>query len=310
MIDNTFLQDVVLGLSTPQKTLPCKYFYDAYGSEIFEKICLCQDYYVTRTETALLQDIALELTALLDGATALIEPGAGAMHKASLLLAKTPALAVYLPTDISADFLKNAAQRVAQNFPNIPIEPISGDFTQEIDVSAMVEKYNIKRRMVFFPGSTFGNFNKSYGLEFLHKMRLLAGDNGGLIIGIDAVKPVDVLERAYNDTEGLTADFNKNILQRINQELQGDFDLDNFTHRAIFNEHKSRIEMNLFSDIAQKVTIAGGHEFSFAKDEFIHTENSYKYTPEKFAEIASQAGFTLQKYWSDPQNYFYVYYLS
>ncbi len=305
-MDQLFLSDVIAGLSTNQKTLPCKYFYDAEGSALFEKICDCDDYYITRTEMQLLQEIAPELATLFDKKTALIEPGAGAVKKISLLLKQMQDLPLYVPIDISGKFLHEAVQGMQQEFPDLRVRPIVGDFTKEITIK---QNPDIQRHMIFFPGSTFGNFDDRQGTEFLQNMRRLMGDNGGMIIGVDAIKPIDILERAYDDKQGITALFNKNLLVRINHELGGDFKITDFTHRAIFNEEKSRVEMHLCSDRIQNIKIAN-REFSFAKGETIHTENSYKYSLEKFEKTASQAGLQIKQYWQDSQKYFTIYYLS
>ncbi len=292
-MDNIFLQDVLAGLNASPKTLPCKYFYDRRGSELFEKICECDDYYVTRTEIALLQEIAPQLGALLDANTALIEPGAGALKKISILLQAAKQLPLYAPLDISGDFLHDAVANIVEAFPNLQTQTIVGDFTKQIDIDALLEAHpHITNRLIFFPGSTFGNFDPEQGLEFLQNMRHLIGDKGGMIIGVDAVKPTEILERAYDDSDGVTAAFNKNLLQRINNELGGDFNLAKFKHRAVFNQQQSRIEMHLESMEAQTVNI-GEQAISFSVGESIHTENSYKYDVPHFTKIANQAGFAI-----------------
>ena len=309
-MDNIFLQDVLAGLNASPKTLPCKYFYDRRGSELFEQICDCDDYYVTRTEIALLQEIAPQLGALLDANTALIEPGAGALKKISILLQAAKQLPLYAPLDISGDFLHDAVANIVEAFPNLQTQTIVGDFTKKIDIDALLEAHpNITNRLIFFPGSTFGNFDPAQGQEFLQNMRHLIGGKGGMIIGVDAVKPVDILERAYDDSDGVTAAFNKNLLQRINNELGGDFNLSKFKHRAIFNQQQSRIEMHLESMEAQIVTI-GEQAISFKAGESIHTENSHKYDVPHFTEIANQAGFNIKQYWQDSKKYFNIFYLT
>ena len=308
-MDKIFLHDVLAGLHASPKTLPCKYFYDRRGSELFEKICACDDYYVTRTEMALLQEIAPQLGALLDANTALIEPGAGGLKKVSILLQAAKQLPLYAPLDISGDFLHEAAANIARHFPNLQTQAIVGDFTKQIDIDALLLAYpHITHRLIFFPGSTFGNFDPIQGQEFLQNMRHLIGNKGGMIIGVDAVKPVHILERAYDDSEGVTAAFNKNLLKRINDELGGDFNLSNFKHRAVFNQQHSRIEMHLDSMQAQNVPI-GEQTIAFDAGESIHTENSYKYDVPHFTNIAGQAGFTIKQYWQDSKQYFTIFHL-
>ncbi len=304
-----FLDDVVAGLSQKRKTLPCKYFYDEYGSQIFDKICDCQDYYLTRTEISVLQEIAPQIAEIIGENVALIEPGAGAIRKVAILLESIQNLSVYIPIDISGSFLNAATQRVQKQFPEINTHSVIGDFTEKLHLENVPFQNQTKRNVIFFPGSTFGNFHPNEGKRFLENMRSIVGEEGGLIIGIDLVKETEILERAYDDSGGITAIFNKNILRRINDELVGDFDLTQFTHRAIFNTLESRVEMHLESQSAQKITIDGYH-FFFAKGETIHTENSYKYTKENFAILAESAGFPVRKYWSDAKNLFSVQYLS
>ena len=304
-----FFDDVIKGLSKNLKTLPCKYFYDEYGSQLFEQICDCRDYYLTVTEMSLLQEIAPEIAEIVGEDIALLEPGAGAIRKLSLLLNEIKKIAVYIPTDISGAFLQDSAERIRAQFPEIVTHPLIGDFTQKLDLGNLIAEHDAKRTIIFFPGSTFGNFTPEEGKIFLQNMAQIAGDDGGLIIGIDLVKDAGILERAYDDCDGITAKFNKNILTRINNELNGNFDLECFSHKAVFNQEDSRMEMHLVSNDVQNIKIGDTH-FEFKADEIIHTENSYKYTKEKFAELAELADFPVRKYWTDENNLFSIQYLS
>lgn len=308
-VDDPFLSDVFASLSQDVKTLPCKYFYDHQGSKLFDRICDCKDYYITRTEMRLLMDIAPQIAKILGKKGALIEPGAGAIRKLSVLLKKIDSLSVYIPLDISDLFLKEAAQRIQKNFPAINIHPIAADFIEPFSVEHVITQYDVARILVFFPGSTFGNFAPQEGQRFLENMRKISTlTGGGMLIGVDLVKNIARLERAYNDSEGITAAFNKNILRRINRELGGRFNLEQFSHKAFFNKEKSRIEMHLVSQKKQSVPI-GDKEISFEKGESIHTENSYKYTRGSFACLADKANFPVTHYWTDPEKLISLQYL-
>ncbi len=300
-----FLNEVKAGLSGIPKTLPCKYFYDQKGSELFEKICQLDEYYITRTELQLLTQIETELTELIGKNAVIIEPGAGAGIKIRKLLSALDSPRAYVPMDISEDFLFYSAEIIQNKFPEIEILPIEGDFTQHVEWQGMDQYPN---RVVFFPGSTIGNFEKSEAIDFLKNMYELVGKNGALIVGADLLKDRATLEAAYDDSLGVTARFNKNLLLRINNELDGNFNLQQFTHQARLNHQQQRIEMHLVSDKTQQVEIAQ-ETFKFDKGESIHTENSHKYTLQSFTAMAEQAGFRSLKTWTDEQNYFSIHYL-
>lgn len=303
-VDEIFLQDVIEGLSHSQKTLPCKYFYDETGSKLFEQICQLDEYYITRTELKLLENIKQELANSIGKDAVIIEPGAGAGKKIQILLHALESPQTYVPIDISKDFLFYSANVIQDRFPNIEVSPIQGDFTQPIK---WLHKES-DNRIVFFPGSTIGNFEPEDAVIFLDNMKGLIGDNGAIIIGVDRVKNRNTLIKAYDDSQDITAEFNKNLLVRINRELNGNFKLLQFKHKAIFNEINSRIEMHLVSEKEQDVLI-NGHNISFNKGESIHTENSHKYSDESFLQLVSQAGMKSIKSWSDKKSFLSIYYL-
>ena len=301
-----FLNDVVKGLSSTQKTLPCKYFYDETGSSLFEEICNLDEYYITRTELQLIEDIKAELADLIGENAVIVEPGAGAGIKIQTLLSALSAPAMYVPIDISSDFLFYSAQKIQDNFPSLEVLPIQGDFTQPIHG---LNEAELSSRVVFFPGSTIGNFTPEKAKEFLSNQAQLIGKNGAIIIGYDLVKSSDKLEAAYNDKQGITADFNKNLLTRINTELGANFNLNHFEHNALFDPQQSRIEMHLISKIDQLVSI-NQQGFKFNKNETIHTENSYKYTQKDFVKLANTAGLTSLRSWRDNDKLIAIHYLT
>jgi L-histidine Nalpha-methyltransferase len=302
---NEFLDDVIQGLESDNKTLPCKYFYDEKGSNLFEAICDLDEYYITRTELKLIESIKHQLADLIGKNAVIIEPGAGAGKKIQTLLSALDSPALYVPTDISKDFLFYSAQKIQQRFPKLDVMPLQGDFSQPF---TMTNQPDLNNRVVFFPGSTIGNFTPPQAQAFLENQAQLVGDKGAIIIGFDLVKSSETLEAAYNDDVGVTAEFNKNLLQRINNELGGNFDLDNFEHEAIFNQDESRIEMHLISKTQQAVCI-DEQQFEFEENETIHTENSYKYSSHEFIQLAQRAGLKSVKHWLDDNNLIAMHYL-
>ena len=300
-----FYRDVIDGLGSVPKTLPCKYFYDAAGSQLFEQICKLEEYYVTRTELKLLRSITAELAMIIGENAAIIEPGAGAGTKIQTLLATLSSPSLYVPMDISEEYLFYSTGIIQEKFPDIEILPVLGDFTQPMQWMG-AERF--KNRVVFFPGSTIGNFHPEEAANFLRNLKHLVGHKGSIIIGVDRVKSRSRLESAYADAQGVTAEFNKNILRRINNELGADFDLSAFSHRAVFNSVLSRVEMHLVSNYAQIVKISSV-QIEFKAGETIHTENSYKYTPETFAELAATAGLVVGRSWTDAEESFGIHYL-
>jgi dimethylhistidine N-methyltransferase len=275
--EGTFAADVVEGLSRPRKQLAAKYFYDAEGSRLFEEICDLPEYYPTRTETALMRDKAVEMAAVISEDAALVEFGSGASTK----------------TRISPDALAQAAEAIGRDYPNLEVAPLVDDFTTAMHLP---DAATGRPRTGFFPGSTIGNFRPEEAVGFLKTARQLLGRGAAFLVGIDLVKSPQVLVAAYDDAQGVTAAFNLNLLTRINRELDGDFDLGAFQHRAVWNAQESRMEMHLVSKIDQDVLVAG-RSFHFAAGETLHTENSYKFTVERFADLASQAGWRLDRQW-------------
>ena len=287
---------MVQGLGGDPKRLPSKYFYDERGSMLFEAICELPEYYPTRQELGLLEQAAPEIARYISPRAALIEFGSGASVKTRLLLDAAPQVGVYIPMDISEDALEPAAAAIRWTYPNLVVAPLVGDFTRPIHLPP---EANGRPRTGFFPGSTIGNFMPADAVAFLKTARRLLGEGAQFIVGADLVKDEAVLVAAYDDARGVTADFNLNLLKRINRELDGDIDLAAFSHRAVWNARESRMEMHLVSQVAQSFH-AAGRAFSMAAGETIHTENSYKYTLGSFRTIASQAGWRIARAGSAP----------
>ena len=301
----SILEEVCEGLSQARKQLPPKLFYDRRGAALFGAICGTQAYYPTRTENAILGWRAAEIAGEIGAGSALVEFGAGQIEKIRLLL---PSLrpTVYAALDISRDQLVQASSRLALDYPWLAVIAVIGDYGSQLESQLALPAY--ARRVVFFPGSTIGNFEPEQALAFLRRVRALVGDRGGMLIGVDLQKPAQILDLAYNDPEGYTAAFNLNLLARLNRELGADFDLAAFEHHAFYNVDCNRIEMHLRSLRMQRVRI-GSRVFAFAAGETIHTENSYKYTPQAFGEMARAAGFPGSRMWTDPDHLFGVFFL-
>jgi dimethylhistidine N-methyltransferase len=291
---SSFEADVVEGLSRPHKQIPPKYFYDAEGSRLFEAICELPEYYPTRTELGLLFEIAPEIAAAIPDGAALVEFGSGASLKTRLVLDAAPQVAVYAPIDISAPALAAAAAAIERDYPDVAVAPLVDDFTAALALPAAAQG---RPRTGFFPGSTIGNFTPDEAVDFLAGAHRLLGPDAGFLVGIDLVKDEDVLVAAYDDAQGVTAAFNRNLLARINRELGGDFDLEAFAHRAVWNAAESRMEMHLESLKDQPATVAG-RRFDFAAGETIHTENSYKFTLAGFEALAARAGWRVERSWA------------
>ena len=305
-LSSGFLKDVVAGLSASPKALPSKYFYDAEGSRLFEAICDLPEYYLTRTETALLRRIAPEIAARIPEGAALVEFGSGASTKTRILLDAAPQISAYAPIDISQSALDAAAASIEASYPALTVAPLVDDFTKALRLPSAVDG---RVAVGFFPGSTIGNFPPAEAEDFLRRAGDLLGAGGMMVVGADVAKSAEVLIPAYDDAQGVTAAFNLNILTRINRELGGNFDLSAFEHRAVWNDLESRIEMHLVSLSAQGVTI-GGRGFDFAAGETIHTENSYKYRREAFEAIAERAGWSVLRKWESPEPAFAIYALT
>jgi L-histidine N-alpha-methyltransferase len=301
-----FLRDVLDGLAREPKVLPCKYFYDARGSELFERICELEEYYPTRCEAEILRNQAAEMAALFGPRCVLIEYGSGSSRKTRLLLDRLNEPAAYVPVDISAEHLLHSARALAIRYPGLAIRPVAADFTRSFSLPPLP---SATRRVVFFSGSTVGNFHPSEAVGLLTHIARLVGTGGGLLIGVDLKKDRATLERAYDDREGVTAAFNLNLLVRINRELGADFAIDRFRHRALYDEVLGRIEMHLVSAETQPVHVAD-RAFQFARGESICTEYSYKYSISDFRALAARAGFTVDRVWTDEGSLYSVQYLS
>lgn len=303
---NPFLDEVIAGLSATPKTLPAKYFYDAEGSRLFEQICGLPEYYLTRTETALLREIAPEIAARIPDGAALVEFGSGASTKTRILLDAAPQVSAYAPIDISPTALEEAAASLRAAYPDLTVAPLIEDFTKALSPPDGVRG----RPLVgFFPGSTIGNFAPDEAEALLRQARELLGEDAMFVVGADVAKDPAVLIPAYDDAQGVTAAFNRNVLVHINRELGGTFDPTAFAHRAVWNAEESRIEMHLRS-VRDQIVMVGDHGFRFAAGETIHTENSYKYRSDAFEAIARRAGWTVARRWVSPDPAFAVYLLA
>jgi dimethylhistidine N-methyltransferase len=300
---DSFADHVIAGLGDEPKWLSAKYFYDSAGSKLFEEITRLPEYYPTRTELKILQQNARAMSAQIPLAAALVEFGTGSTRKARILLDAAPQVAAYVPVDISGEFLAQEAAAMRRSVPNIAVLPVVADFTRDFDLPPQIRS---RPRVGFFPGSTIGNFEPEDAAEFLRQAGRILGPGATMIVGVDCIKDEAVLNAAYDDAAGVTALFNLNILRRMNRELNGDFDLTAFRHRAFYNAAGHRIEMHLESLKAQTVTVAG-HRFEFRKGETIHTENSYKYTVESFRALAQDAGWRPVATWTDEDDYFAVH---
>lgn len=300
-----FRNDVIRGLGAPRKHLDPKYFYDAAGSALFEDITRLPEYYITRTETRLMKRIAPEIGRVCCDTRAVIEFGSGSGKRSDILIDALPNLAVYVPMDVSPDLLEATRRVVNTAHPDIRVVPLIADFGAKLDLPDTVPV----ERLGYFPGSTIGNFNRRDAQAFLARAREALGRGARMLVGADLVKSQHVLDRAYNDSAGVTERFNKNILRRINGELDANFDIDAFAHQAFFVEERERVEMHLVSLADQKVALRDGPVFEFAEGETIHTENSYKFTLDGFAAIAGQAGWRVERQWTDEQRLFSVHLL-
>lgn len=301
------VREVLDGLRSSPKTLPCKYFYDERGSELFDRICNLDDYYPTRTELGIMDDAVEEIADLLGPDVLLVEYGSGSSLKTEFLLEALHQPAAYMPIDISAEHLSKSAERLARRFPDLEVLPVSADYTSDFDLPTPSKP--VRRRVVYFPGSTIGNFDRPEAEDFLRHMAAVAGPAGGVLIGVDLEKDRDILERAYNDSEGVTAEFNLNLLTHLNRLIGTDFDPEQFRHRAFYDADAGRIEMHLVSETDQAVQV-GSTSIELAAGETICTEHSNKYRLDGFRELAEAAGLEVEKVWTDAKGWFSVQYLS
>ena len=301
-----FLRDVCCGLQKRNKSLPTKYFYDQRGSELFERICQLDEYYLSRTELVIMRGHVVEMADCVGSGCKLVEFGSGSSLKTELLLDHIDKLSAYVPIDIARNVLELSARRLVLRYPELVIQPICADFTLPFSLPDL--GLDSKKTVGYFPGSTIGNFSPDDEIKFLRRVAELVGPGGGLLIGVDLKKDREILECAYNDSLSVTKQFNLNLLARINHELGANFSLDNFKHHAFYNATAGRIEMHLISLADQSVKF-GESVVEFTKGESIHTESSYKYDPDHFHEIASATGFDLQQRWTDERRFFSVQYL-
>jgi dimethylhistidine N-methyltransferase len=302
-----FFSDIIAGLSSDPRTLPCKYFYDELGAALFQKICELPEYYITRTEIDVLDRHRAEIAWQLGANIELIGLGTGAGTKTRILIEALEKPAAYIPVDISEKQLRKSTALFGKIFPDLEILPVCADYLQPVIMPS--PRHKAARNVVYFPGSTIGNFEPNEALEFLQRIAKVSGQGGGLLIGVDLQKDQNVIEAAYNDSAGVTAQFNLNLLAHINRELGADFDLSQWRHRAIYTSDAGRIEMYLISATDQKVHL-GDREFRFRADEKILTEHSYKHTPEGFIALAGHAGFDFVKLWTDDARLFGIFYFT
>ncbi|MFB6271354.1 MAG: L-histidine N(alpha)-methyltransferase [Salinibacter sp.] len=301
----SFREAALTGLRNPQKQIPTKFHYDERGSKLFDQICELDEYYPTRTEIGIMKHNAGAMTEAIGSRARLVEYGSGSSLKTRILLDHHDDLATYVPVDISKEHLVESARELAEDYSSIPIQPVCADYTTAFDLPE--PPLPPARTVGYYPGSTIGNFRRDEARDFLVRVADTVGPNGGLLIGVDLRKDIDVLTAAYDDSEGVTAAFNKNLLRRMNRELDATFDLDSFEHWVRWNEDRGCIESHLRSTRAQTVTVAG-ESFAFEEGETIHTEDSHKYTLDGFAELTGAAGFQVDTVWTDERSYFSVQY--
>jgi len=300
-VDPAFRDDVLAGLAAPIKAIPARWFYDRRGSELFEEITRLPEYYPTRTETALLERHAPEVGAMVGEGRAVVEFGSGSSAKTPLLLRRV-APSAYVPIDISGDFLRDSARQLAEEFAGLPVLPVEADFMRPIRLPEAVAE---APKLGFFPGSTIGNLVPRTGVDLLRAMKDTLGEGSYLLIGMDRIKDPAILIRAYDDAAGVTAEFNLNLLHRINRELDGDIPVDAFRHRAIWNDDKGRIEMHLEAQRDVRFGV-DGCAFAMKRGETIHTENSHKYGDRDSRLLLRAAGWGVVKQWTDPDDQFAI----
>ncbi|MBV2128539.1 L-histidine N(alpha)-methyltransferase [Arsukibacterium indicum] len=304
LMDLDFADDVLTGLALPQKQLHAKYFYDQQGSDYFDQICQLPEYYPYQTELNLLPKVAKELAGILTSDCTIVEFGAGSLVKIKPLLNAINSIRQFIPIDISGIHLEMACQQLQTDFPKLAVKPVVADFCYPVTLPA----FGHQQKIGFFPGSTIGNFCPAQAASFLENARCTLGPDSSLLIGVDTKKSPVYLHRAYNDADGITARFNRNILTRINRELGANFKPENFEHYAFYNAGQGRVEMHLVSTAEQVVDVFGS-AVAFAAGESIHTENSYKYTPDEFCQLARSAGWQVERTWLADKDLFAAYLL-
>ena len=301
-----FRRDVLAGLSRQAKSLPCKYRYDERGARLFEAICELEEYYPTRTEIRILRQNITEIAALVGRGCHLVDLGSGSGLKTRLLLEHLEDPVSCTPVDIAGQQLLESSERLGQEFPGLAVRPVCADYTNGFQLPHLPA--DSERTLVFFPGSTIGNFEPGEAVAFLRNLREVCGPRVGLLLGVDLRKDPGILHAAYNDSAGVTAQFNLNLLARVNRELGARFEVSEFRHRAVYHEGAGRIEMHLVSRLPQRVAL-GGEEFYFSAGESIVTEHSYKYALNQFHDLAAEARFRLVRCWTDAAQWFSVHYL-
>ena len=304
---DSFEAAILEGFRRQRKTIPCRFLYDEYGSQLFDQICRLPEYYPTRTELGILEAAAPAIAAHMGPGVQLIELGSGSSHKIRLLLDLLKDVSGYVPVDISAEHLRRAAEAVARDHPAIPVTAICADYTVEFALPQGLQD-GFRRRVAFFPGSTIGNLQPDEARDLLRSCWRLVGMGGDMLVGVDLKKSKPILDAAYDDAQGVTAAFNLNLLTRINRELGADFDLGRFAHVGFYNEAQGRVEIYIESRVDQLVHIAG-HGFRLTAGERIHTEYSYKYALDEFRTLARRSGWTPLDQWVDADGLFSVHYL-
>jgi dimethylhistidine N-methyltransferase len=302
-VDADFAEAVLDGLRKNKKSIPCRFFYDARGSELFEEITRLPEYYPTRTEAGILGDSAKEIAGGIGDGDVLVEFGSGSSLKTEILLDRLAGHVTYLAVDVSETALLGAKERLTKRYPNVDVRTLTSDFSSDFQIPADLAA---RRKTGFFPGSTIGNFAPRDAQRLLASFGRVLGDRSDLIIGVDLKKDPKLLVSAYNDAAGITAAFNLNLLSRINRELGGGVDEDSFRHEAIYDPREGRIEMHLVSTRDQTIEICGS-AFHFRSGESIHTENSYKYSLDEFRDVATRAGWKPEKAWTDAERKFSVH---
>lgn len=298
-----FLDETLEGLLAQRKTLCPKYFYDQLGSQYFDEICRLEEYYPYRTELKLLPKVARDLAGRFQQGVSVVEFGAGSLHKIKPLLDAIAQIEEFVPIDISDEHLQQASQTLQRQYKEITVSPVTADFTQPLKLPQ-----SRQQRLGFFPGSTIGNFTPTQARAFLRSARITLGENAQLLIGVDTKKSPDILHNAYNDSGGITAKFNLNMLHRINRELGSNIRTENFEHYAFYDLTQGRIEMHLVSLVEQQFTLAN-HLITLAQGESIHTESSYKYNQQDFSSLATQSGWQIEQSWLAEQGMFSMYLL-
>jgi len=301
----TFKAEIIAGLKHTPKRIQSKFFYDERGSRLFEEITLLEEYYLTRVEIEILQKYLSEMAALIGPKAVVIEFGTGAGVKTRMLIEALDKPKSFIPIDISREQLNEASRELAARFPSLDIRPVCADYTSTIAIP--LDSETAGKKIVFFPGSTIGNFTPEEAVGFLRQVAKLAGPDGALLIGFDRNKSTKVLEDAYNDNLGITAKFNLNLIHRINREFAVNIPVENFDHFAFFNNDESRIEMHLISRVEQTLML-GGEEIHLGAGEHIITEYSYKYSSPAFQGLLGSSGFVVQARWTDSNGYFEVCY--